>query len=485
VFSLSTFHFRVIIMSFDDGLLPAAWRVKMVEKIHPSTPKDRERWITQAGYNLFKLKSEQVFIDLLTDSGTGSMSNLQWAALQRGDETYAGSSSFFRLSNKVKTLFGFEHMHPVHQGRAAENVLFSVLVSEGNIVPGNSHFDTTRAHIEYRNAKVVECPIDDAFDINSPHLFKGNINLQKLERIVETHQGNIPLILLTITCNKSGGQPVSLDNIRKVKKIAVKYNIPVVFDAARFAENAWFIQKREPGYSNNTIEDIVLEMHQYADAMMMSAKKDCLVNGGGILAMRNEEWFRRCSDYVVLYEGFTEYGGMTGRDMDALAEGLHEATGLEYLDHRIGQVRRLGEKLALAGIPVQLPIGGHCVVIDARTFLPLVPRDEFVAQTLAIELYLEAGVRGVEIGTLMNGRDPTTGENRYPKMEFMRLAVPKRVYMNEQLDVVARALIHIYGRRSSIRRGFKILEESKILRHFTVHLERAEKEGMPYTSRRV
>ncbi|KAI5456101.1 pyridoxal phosphate-dependent transferase [Mariannaea sp. PMI_226] len=460
---------------FNGGPFPAAWRIKMVEKIHPSTTRDRERWIANAGYNLFKLRSEQVFIDLLTDSGTGSMSNLQWAASWKGDETYAGSSSIFRLSSKVKALFGFEHMYPVHQGRAAENVLLSVLVKKGNIVPGNSHFDTTRAHIEFRQAKAVDCPIHEALDINNSHPFKGNVNVHKLEQMIEMHQGNVPLILLTVTCNKTGGQPVSLDNMRRVKRIAMKYNIPVVFDAARFAENAWFIQDREPGYSNKTIEEIVAEMHQYADAMMMSAKKDALVNAGGILAMRSEELFKQCSDYIILFEGFPDYGGMTGRDMDALAEGLNEATAQEHLDHRIGQVRLLGEKLTRAGIPVQQPIGGHCVVIDAQAFLPLVPREEFPAQTLAIELYLEAGVRAVEIGTLMNGRDPTTGEHRYPKMEFMRLAIPRRVYMNEHLDVVARALIDIYGRRNVIQRGFEILEEAKVLRHFTIQLARAGK----------
>ncbi|KAH7229986.1 pyridoxal phosphate-dependent transferase [Fusarium solani] len=416
---------------------------------------------------------DQVFIDLLTDSGTGAMSDRQWAALLVGDETYAGSSSFSLLEGKVKALFGFPYVLPVHQGRAAENILFSVLINRGNVVPGNSHFDTTRAHIEYRQATAVDCPLDNAFCIGEHHPFKGNVDLQKLKAVLDSENNNVPMIVVTVTCNKTGGQPVSLDNMRRVRALAREYRIPVVFDSARFAENAWFIQKREPGYSQKTIEEIVWEMHQCADAMVMSAKKDCNGNVGGILAMRDEGWFRQASENVILFEGFTKYGGMAGRDMEALAIGLDEATCSDYLDSRIGQVQRLGDRLIAAGIPVQRPVGGHAIVVDASAFLPLVPKDEYAAQVLAVELYLEAGVRGVEVGTLMNDRDPDTGRDRRAKAEFMRLAIPRRVYTNDQLDVVANALISIYRRRSTIFRGFRILDESKRLRHFTVTLERA------------
>ncbi|KAJ3453533.1 hypothetical protein MRS44_014014 [Fusarium solani] len=456
-----------------DGFLAASWRIKMIERIRQSTRGQREEWIRAAGYNLFELQSDQVFIDLLTDSGTGAMSDRQWAALLVGDETYAGSSSFSLLEGKVKALFGFPYVLPVHQGRAAENILFSVLINRGNVVPGNSHFDTTRAHIEYRQATAVDCPLDNAFCIGEHHPFKGNVDLQKLKAVLDSENNNVPMIVVTVTCNKTGGQPVSLDNMRRVRALAREYRIPVVFDSARFAENAWFIQKREPGYSQKTIEEIVWEMHQCADAMVMSAKKDCNGNVGGILAMRDEGWFRQASENVILFEGFTKYGGMAGRDMEALAIGLDEATCSDYLDSRIGQVQRLGDRLIAAGIPVQRPVGGHAIVVDASAFLPLVPKDEYAAQVLAVELYLEAGVRGVEIGTLMNDRDPDTGRDRRAKAEFMRLAIPRRVYTNDQLDVVANALISIYRRRSTIFRGFRILDESKRLRHFTVTLERA------------
>ncbi|KAI8710807.1 Beta-elim-lyase domain-containing protein [Fusarium sp. LHS14.1] len=454
------------------GFLAAPWRIKMIERIRQSTREQREKWIRAASYNLFKLQSDQVLIDLLTDSGTGAMSDRQWAALILGDETYAGSSSFSVLHGKVTALFGFPYILPVHQGRAAENALFSVLVSKGDVVPGNSHFDTTRAHIEYRQATAVDCPLDNAFCIGELHPFKGNIDLHKLKTILDS-ENNVPMILMTVTCNKTGGQPVSLDNMRRVRALAREYCIPVVFDSARFAENAWFIQKREPGYSQKTIKEIVGEMHQCADAMVMSAKKDCNGNIGGILAMRDGGWFPQASDNVILFEGFTKYGGMTGRDMEALAVGLDEATCSDYLDFRIGQVQLLGDRLIAAGIPIQRPVGGHAIVVDAGVFLPLVPKDEYAAQVLAVELYLEAGVRGVEMGTLMNDRDPDTGRDRHAKAEFMRLAIPRRVYTNDQLDVVAQALIRVYRRRLTIVRGFRILDETKRLRHFTVTLERA------------
>jgi len=449
------------------------YKIKMVEAIYRSTREEREKWIDQAHYNLFNLKSEQVFVDLLTDSGTGAMSDRQWAALMTGDESYAGSSSFHHLKDKVKEIFGFDYFLPVHQGRAAENVLFSVLVKEGQVVPGNSHFDTTKGHIEFRKAVAVDCTIDEAFDTNGMHPFKGNIDIDKLKAVLETYPSEqVPMIIVTLTCNSSGGQPVSMANLREIRQVADEYKIPVIFDSARFAENAWFIQSRESGYENRSIREIVSEMYQYADGMTMSSKKDGIVNIGGILAMRNKDWYEQASVYNILFEGFVTYGGMAGRDMNALAIGLDEVTSGAYLENRIRQVHYLGNKLIELGIPVQKPLGGHAVFVDAKRFLNQVPKEEFVAQTLAIELYWEAGVRGVEVGTLLADRDPQTKENRYPKLEFLRLAIPRRTYTNNHMDVVAAGLKNIFDRRDTITKGFKIVQEAPLMRHFTVRLER-------------
>ncbi|WP_321289517.1 tryptophanase [uncultured Sunxiuqinia sp.] len=454
--------------------LPSAenYKIKMVEPIYQSTREQREKWIDEAHYNLFNLRSVQVFIDLLTDSGTGAMSDRQWGALMTGDESYAGSSSFHHLKDKVKEIFGFDYFLPVHQGRAAENVLFSVLVEEGQVVPGNSHFDTTKGHIEFRKAKAIDCTIDEAFNTNGGHPFKGNIDIEKLTNVLESHtKEQIPLIIVTLTCNSSGGQPVSMENIKQIRAAADQYGIPVIFDSARFAENAWFIQNREEGYANKSIREIVAEMYQYADGMTMSSKKDGIVNIGGILAMRSENWHKQAMVFNIMYEGFNTYGGMAGRDMNALAVGLDEVTNGDYLENRIRQVHYLGNQLIDAGIPVQKPLGGHAVFVDAKSFLPRVPKEEYVAQTLAIELYLEAGVRGVEVGTLLADRDPETKQNRYPKLEFLRLAIPRRTYTNNHMDVVATGLINIFERRNSIQSGFQIVEEAPIMRHFTVKLK--------------
>ncbi|TDO01156.1 tryptophanase [Sunxiuqinia elliptica] len=448
------------------------YRIKMVEPIYRSTRKEREEWIKQADYNLFNLPSEHVFIDLLTDSGTGAMSDRQWGALMTGDESYAGSSSYFNLKKQVKEIFGFDHFLPVHQGRAAENVLFSVLVKKGDVVPGNSHFDTTKGHIEFRKAKAIDCSVDEAFDTNGNHPFKGNIDLEKLTQVLESYpHEQVPMIIVTLTCNSSGGQPVSLANLREVRQLADRYEIPVIFDSARFAENAWFIQNREPGYQDKTIREIVREMYELADGMTMSSKKDGIVNIGGILAMRHEDWFQQASVYNIMYEGFNTYGGMAGRDMNALAVGLDEVTSADYLENRIRQVHYLGNQLINMGIPVQNPLGGHAVFVDAKRFLTQVPKEQFIAQTLAIELYLEAGVRGVEVGTLLADRDPVTKENRYPKLEFLRLAIPRRTYTNNHMDVVAAGLKNIFDRRESITSGFQITQEAPIMRHFTVKLK--------------
>lgn len=449
------------------------YKIKMVEPIYRSTREEREKWINQAHYNLFNLKSEQVFVDLLTDSGTGAMSDRQWAALMTGDESYAGSSSYYHLKDKVKDIFGFDYFLPVHQGRAAENVLFSVLVKDGQFVPGNSHFDTTKGHIEFRKATAVDCTIDEAFDTNGMHPFKGNIDIGKLTAVLEKHpREQVPMIIVTLTCNSSGGQPVSMENLREIRQVADQYQIPMIFDSARFAENAWFIQSREPGYQDRSIREIVSEMYQYADGMTMSSKKDGIVNIGGILAMRSKDWYEQASVYNILFEGFVTYGGMAGRDMNALAIGLDEVTSGAYLENRIRQVHYLGNKLIELGIPVQKPLGGHAVFVDAKRFLNRVPKEEFVAQTLAIELYLEAGVRGVEVGTLLADRDPQSKENRYPQLEFLRLAIPRRTYTNNHMDVVVAGLKNIFDRRNSITRGLKIMEEAPIMRHFTVKLQR-------------
>lgn len=450
-----------------------SYKIKMVEPIYRATRQEREQWLKQARYNLFNLKSEQVYIDLLTDSGTGAMSDRQWAALMLGDESYAGANSYYELKNTIEDIFGFPYFLPTHQGRAAENVLMSALVKEGDIIPGNSHFDTTKGHIEFRKARAVDCTINEAFDTSLLHPFKGNIDIEKLEDVLKSHaRDRIPMIIVTITCNTSGGQPVSMQNLREVKALADTYGVPVCFDSARFAENAYFIKLREPGYENKSIREIVAEMYSYADMATMSAKKDGIVNIGGFIGFKDEDLFRRASTFNIMFEGFITYGGMAGRDMNALAVGLRESTTYEYLETRIKQVEYLGKQLMHFGIPIQQPVGGHAVFVDALKFLPHVPREEFVAQTLALELYLEAGVRGVEIGTLLADRDPISRQDRYPNLETVRLAIPRRVYTNNHMDVVAVALKNIWDRRDEIRRGYRIVWEAPIMRHFTVQLEK-------------
>ena len=448
------------------------WKAKTVESIYRSTFNERDKWLKDARYNLFNLKSEQVFIDLLTDSGTGAMSQEQWAEIMSGDESYAGSKSFFKLKETVKEIFGFPYLLPTHQGRAAENVLFSALIKPGDIVPGNAHFDTTKGHIEFRNATAVDCTIDEAGDTGVFHPFKGNVDIIKLDKVLRTNPGKIPFIIITITCNTSGGQPVSMQNIMEIHELAVRYKIPVYFDAARFAENAWFIKEREPKFSDKSIPQIVKEMFSFADGMLMSSKKDGLVNIGGFIGLRDAELYRKAGTFNIMFEGFLTYGGMAGRDMAALSQGLREIIKPDYLEFRIKQVEYLGKMLMDYNIPVQKPIGGHAVFVDALKFLTEIPREEFVAQTLAVELYLEAGIRSVEIGPLMADRDPVTRENRYPSTEFLRLAIPRRVYSNNHMEYVAAALKNIFDRRLSINKGFKIVYEADILRHFTVELER-------------
>ncbi len=441
--------------------------------MYPSTRDDREQWIKDARYNLFNLKSHQVFIDLLTDSGTGAMSQEQWSALMSGDESYAGSKSFEQLRETITSLTGFPYVLPTHQGRAAENVLFSVLVKEGNVIPGNAHFDTTKGHIEFRKANAFDCTIDEASDTSVYHPFKGNLDIGKLENVFQVYgKERIPFIIVTITCNSTGGQPVSMENMKAVREFADKYGIPVIFDAARFAENAYFIKTREKGHKDRSVREIVKEMFSLADGMTMSSKKDGIVNMGGFIALNSKAIFREATTYNIMFEGYITYGGMSGRDMAALARGLKEATTFAYLESRIKQVHYLGEVLRENGIPVQEPFGGHAIFVDAGRFLPRVPKEEFIAQTLALELYLESGVRAVEIGTLLADRNPETRENRYPKLEMVRLTIPRRVYTRNHMDYVAAAMQHIYQRQDTITSGYKIRYEAPIMRHFTVELEK-------------
>lgn len=447
------------------------FKIKMVEPIHKSTKEQRLQWIKEANYNLFNLSSDKVFIDLLTDSGTGAMSQFQWAEMMLGDESYAGSSSYLKLKETVQRITGFQYFLPTHQGRAAENVLFSALIKEGDIVPGNSHFDTTKGHIEFRKAKAVDCTIKEAFDTTIEHPFKGNLDINALESVFKTYpKEKIPMVIVTITCNTAGGQPVSMGNIKEVSSLCKQYDIPLYFDAARYAENAYFIKTRENGYQDKTIKQIVKEFFSYGVGMTISAKKDGLVNMGGFIALNNEDVFKKATVFNIMYEGFITYGGLNGRDMGALAVGLDEATEVDYLESRVGQVAFLGSKLVEYGIPVQQPFGGHAIFVDATKFLPNIPREQFTAQTLAIELYIEGGIRGVEIGTILADRDPETRENRYPALESVRLAIPRRTYTNNHMEYIAAVLKNVFDKRTHITTGYKIVEEAPIMRHFTVKL---------------
>ena len=451
-----------------------SWRIKMVEPIKKSTREEREQWMKEADYNLFQLRSEQVYIDCLTDSGTGAMSDRQWAAVMMGDESYAGSSSFFHLKETINKITGFEYVIPTHQGRAAENVLFSHLVKAGSIVPGNSHFDTTKGHIESRKATALDCTIDEAKDTQLEIPFKGNVDPKKLEKALAEHHENVPFIIVTITNNTAGGQPVSMQNLREVRAIADKYGKRVVLDSARFAENAYFIKTREEGYADKTIKEIALEMFSLADGMTMSAKKDGIVNMGGFIATRHEDWYEGAKRFCIPFEGYLTYGGMNGRDMEALAVGLDENTEFDNLETRIHQVEFLAGLLDEYGIPYQRPVGGHAIFVDADKVLTKVPKEEFPAQTLAIELYLEAGVRGCEIGYILADRDPVTRENRFGGLDLLRLCIARRVYTDNHMRVIAAALKNVFDRRDEITRGVEIVWETELMRHFTVKLRKLQ-----------
>ncbi len=447
-----------------------SWKIKMVEPIRKSTRQQREQWIKEAHYNLFQLSADKVYIDCLTDSGTGAMSDRQWAALMMGDESYAGARSFFELKEVITRLTGFEYVIPTHQGRAAENVLFSHLVHDGDVILGNSPFDTTKGHIESRHARAIDCTVDEARNTQLELPFKGNVNIEKLEKNLSENAEHVSFIIVTITNNTAGGQPVSMQNLRDVRAVADKYGKRVIFDSARFAENAYFIKTREEGYADKTIKEITAEMFSYADGMTMSAKKDGLVNMGGFIATKHEDWYEGAKKYCIPFEGYLTYGGMNGRDMSALAVGLDENTEFDNLETRIRQVQYLASRLDEFGIPYQRPAGGHAIFVDAGLILTQVPKEEFPAQTLAIELYKEAGVRGCEIGYILADRDPVTRENRFDGMDLLRLCIPRRVYTNNHIDVIAVALKNVFDRRNEIRRGYEIAWETELMRHFTVQL---------------
>lgn len=439
----------------------------VVRPIQHTTRAERLSLIQSVKYNLFKIPSKMVMIDLLTDSGTGAISNRQLAEIINGDEAYAGSDSFEKMKIAIKDIMGFEHVIPTHQGRAAEHVLASTLIKEGDVVPGNAHFDTTKGHIEFRKAKAVDCTIDEARDPKSGHPFKGNIDLKKLEAILKTNPATkIPFVLVTVTCNSGGGQPVSLDNILAVKTLCQKYGIRFMLDIARFAENAYFIKTREPKYADWSIRQICAAMFKDADGATMSAKKDAITAMGGFLALKNSELYQRCSVYSILFEGYLTYGGMTGGTMAALAQGLYEAIDFDYLRTRIEQVRRFGNLLRDLGVPLVEPIGGHAIYVDAKAFLPQIPPSQYPAQALAVAAYVTGGIRGVEVGTVLADRDPDTNQNRHPALELLRLAVPRRTYSDNHLAYVAQVFNELLQKRDSIR-GLKITWEPPILRHFT------------------
>ncbi len=447
------------------------YRIKVIESIADTTPDERRRILEEAGFNLFAVSADKVTIDLLTDSGTSAMSDRQWAGLMVGDESYAGSRNYYHFEETVREIFGYKYVIPAHQGRVAENLLFSTVVGKGSFVPNNIHFDTTRANVEHNFGRAVDCVIDAALHPTADHPFKGNMDLRKLEALIrERGAENIPLCLMTITNNSGGGQPVSMENIKSTRKLLDQYNIPLYFDACRFAENCYFIKKREAGYENRSMLSIAREIFSYGDGCTMSAKKDGLVNIGGFLCSNNHDLATSITNLLILVEGFPTYGGLAGRDLEAIAIGLKEVLDERYLESRISQVRCLGEELDSRGVPILKPPGGHAIYLDARAFLPHIPQEQFPAQALACALYLEGGIRGVEIGGLMFGhKDPATGKEVFPELEMVRLAVPRRVYTSAHIEFVAETICSVFRDRDAIR-GYEIVYEAPVLRHFTARM---------------
>jgi len=450
------------------------YKIKVVEPISQIGRKEREEVLKKAGYNLFNVPADKVMIDLLTDSGTSAMSDNQWAGLMMGDESYAGSRNYYHFEDTIRDIFGYEYVIPTHQGRVAENLLCQIKVKPGDYIPNNIHFDTTRANIEHAGAHAINCVIDEAFDTENKHPFKGNVDLNKLEKLIkEVGPEKIPFCMITITNNSGGGQPVSLENIKQVKELVDKYHLPLLFDACRFAENAYFIKTREEAYRNWSIKDIVREIFKYGNGCTMSAKKDGLVNIGGFLCLDNSELATKVTNLLILVEGFPTYGGLAGRDLEAIARGLKEVLNEDYLKFRISQTKYLGDMLEEAGVPYVKPAGGHAIYLDVKKFLPDIPQSQFPAQALTCELYLNGGIRGVEIGSLMFGyKDTKTGKDVYPDLELLRLAIPRRVYTTAHIEYVAETIIQIHQNREKIK-GLKLVYEANILRHFTARLEPA------------
>ena len=450
------------------------FRIKSVEPVRMISRDEREKVISEAGYNTFLIPSDDVYIDLLTDSGTNAMSDRQWAGMMMGDEAYAGSRNFLHLEETVRELFGFRYLVPTHQGRGAENLLSQIAIRPGQYVPGNMYFTTTRYHQERNGGIFADVICDEAHDATLSIPFKGNVDLKKLQRLIEEKGAeNIAYVCLAVTVNLAGGQPVSMRNIREVRELTARYGIKVFFDATRCVENAYFIREQEEGYEDKPMADIVREMFSYGDGCTMSGKKDCLVNIGGFLCLNDEELFSQAKELVVVYEGMPSYGGMAGRDMEAMAIGLRESMQFEYIEHRVKQVRYLGDRLLEAGIPVVEPIGGHAVFLDARRFCPHLTQEQFPAQSLAANLYLESGVRSMERGIVSAGRNRITGEHHRPKLETVRLTIPRRVYTYRHMDLVADAVISLYGRREQIK-GLRFVYEPKQLRFFTARFEEIE-----------
>ena len=443
------------------------FRIKMVEPIRMTTREEREAFLEKAGYNLFLVPAERIVIDLLTDSGTGAMSAEQWAAVMRGDESYAGSVSYGRFRDAVEDIYGFKHVIPTHQGRAAERILAAILCKPGDVVPNNTHFDTTRANIESTGAVALDLPCKESHDLQAPHPFKGNIDLEALERTLEENPGRVPFAMITVTNNGGGGQPVSMDNVRRAAEICRRHGVRFYFDACRFAENAYFIKCRTSEYAATPLIDIAREMFSWGDGCTMSAKKDGMANIGGFLCTNDDALAQQERELLILTEGFPTYGGLAGRDLDAIAVGLYEALDEDYQEYRLASTRYLGEHIAEAGVPIVQPPGGHAIYIDARAMLPHLPPEVYPGQALVIELYRQGGVRSVEIGSVMFGkRDPETGEETFAEHDLVRLAIPRRVYTKSQIDYVVDTIVEVYERRDEVR-GVEIVEQPKALRHFT------------------